>query len=86
MKIDVLRDLQRSFGVHRKTGRALVARGAVTIGGESVRLEGLRPELAEVRGKALAIPSRNLLTYPWGSPSFQDGNTETATGPQLTLT
>lgn len=84
MNIDVLTTMQRSFGVHRKTGRALVGHGSVRIGGEVIFLTDLKLPLERVRGKSLAIPSRNLLTFPWGSPSADDP-TAVATGDQLTL-
>lgn len=84
MRVSIPTTLQRSFGVHPKNARGLVARGLVEIDGETVLLEGMFPELAEVRGKSLAIPGRRLLTYPWGSPRY-DGHGETAEG-QLTLT
>lgn len=85
MNIDILTTMQRSFGVHRKTGAALVARGLVFIDGEAVRLEGVKVEHSEVRGKLLEVPCRNLCTRPWGSPSCSDVANNATTGTQLTL-
>lgn len=67
--VDLVTVLEEVFGVHPKTGDALLRYGKVTLDGETVGARYRQLPLRICRGKMLAVTGTNCETRPWGMPA-----------------
>lgn len=77
-RLDILRVLKDTFGVHPKTGKVLVGRGYVSIAGQAIGLNEIKPRKGDVWGQMLELRGRGQVRLVGSAPVAPDNE-------QLTL-